>query len=545
MTKLAVSIFVESTAQAHAAAARAAEGGADLIEYRIDRFTEPDCHLPGLVETSPLPCILTCRPIWEGGLCELDDEQRLKVFERAMTASRPPAYIDIELDSYHRSSSVRNIVARWVDHPGQVGPADAGLILSSHDFERRPVDLYQRIEAMAAAPACRVIKLAWQVRSLRDNIEAFEIMRQGYKPTIAVCMGEAGLPSRILAKKFNALLSFTTLDERESTAPGQPTIEQAKSLYRWDAIGPLTKVYGVIGYPVAHSMSPAIHNAGFDETGFDGVYLPMPIPPDYTHFKATVGAWLDMPELHFRGASVTIPHKENLLRFVQERGGQIEPLAARIGAANTLTVTEDGGLFASNTDYAAALDAVCNSLGIGRDGLAGKRIAVIGAGGAARAIVAGFAAAGATVVIYNRTLARADEIARAFTAGGTAEPAATAAELSGPAPPQGKVVAAPLEKLCDSCCHIYINCTPIGMHPHTDDSPINPSDAPRSWGEGTVVFDTIYNPIETRLLREARTAGCLTIPGTEMFTRQAAAQFEMWTGKQAPLDVIERAMRQK
>ncbi len=550
MTRLAVSIMVEAVQQAHAAAARAAEGGADLVEYRIDTFTGPDCDLAGLVDGSPLPCILTCRPVWEGGLCELDETARLKVFERAMTAGRPPAYIDIELAAYQKSPDLRRAVARWVDHPGQVGRADAGLILSSHDFEQRPVDLYQRIEAMVAAAACRVIKLAWRARSLRDNIEAFELLRHGYKPTIALCMGEAGLPSRVLARKFNGLLTFAALEADQATAPGQPTLEQLKTLYRWDATGPLTRVYGVIGHPVGHSMSPAIHNAGFDHTGFDGVYLPMPIPPDYTHFKATVGAWLDMADLHFRGASVTIPHKENLLRFVAERGGQIEPLAARIGAANTLTVGDDGTLHASNSDYAAALDAVCNGLGIGRAELAGRRVAVIGAGGAARAIVAGFAAAGATVVVYNRTLERARQLAEAFSAGGDGVgdgggPAGGGGDAAGTDVAPGKVVAAPLEKLCDCCCQIYINCTPIGMHPDVDKTPIEASAAPRQWGEGTVVFDTIYNPIETRLLREARAADCITIPGTEMFTRQAAAQFQTWTGREAPLEVFEGVMRKR
>lgn len=549
MTKLAVAIMVDSLEQALADAAKAAERGADLVEFRIDRFVDHAGELASLVERAALPCILTCRPTWEGGEYDGDDQARISLLEHAGMATRPPAYVDVELATYQRSANIRQKVGLVVDHPAQVRPVDTGLILSSHDFEQRPIDLYQRIEAMAAAPACRVIKVVWKARSLRDNIEAFEIIRQRHKPTIALCMGEEGLASRVLAKKFNALLTFVAVDEGRATAPGQPTIEQIKRLYRWDAINAETRVFGVIGYPVGHSMSPAIHNAGFEAVGYNGVYLPMPIPPAYEAFKATVLSWLDFKDLHFSGASVTIPHKQNLMQFVEEQGGQVEPLAKAIGAANTLHVRDDGSLYACNTDYAGALDAVCDGMGIARSELTGMRIGVIGAGGAARAIVAGFAAHGATVVIYNRTLERAQELAEQFNGKAFIEGAAG-----------GRVVAARMEKLCDSCCQVFVNCTPIGMHPHVDATPMAQGEsggAGASGGTGgveapgfvfepgTVVFDTVYNPINTRLLREARAAGCLTIPGTEMFTRQAAAQFKLWTGHDAPLKIFSQVLLDK
>jgi 3-dehydroquinate dehydratase/shikimate dehydrogenase len=526
MTRLAVSIFVHALEQALADAATAAQRGADLVEFRIDGFTDHPALVTQLVEQSPLPCIITCRPTWEGGLYDGDDQTRIAVFEHAGVGARGPSYLDVELVAWQRSANLRQKVQLVVDHPGQVRPTSTGLILSSHDFESRPADLLQRIEAMAAAPACRVIKVAWKARSLRDNLEVFELLQQRHKPTIALCMGEYGLPSRVLARKFGALLTFAALEEGGGTAPGQPSIAQLKHLYRWDQLNAATRVYGVIGHPVGHSMSPAIHNAGFDAVGHDGVYLPMPIPPEYEHFKATVGSWLAAPGLHFRGASVTIPHKENLLRFVREQGGQIEPLAQKIGAANTLTVREDGSLLATNSDYRGALDSVCAGLGIDAGQLAGKRVAVLGAGGAARAIVAGFADQGATVVIYNRTLDKAQQLAQQFQDS------------------PGKVVAARLEKLCDSCCEIFINCTPLGMHPKMDDTPM-PPESRRGWGPGTLVFDTVYNPVQTRLLREAAADGCMTIPGTEMFVRQAAAQFELWTAHAAPLDIFRNVLRKK
>lgn len=547
MTRLTVAIFVQSLEQALAAAARAAEAGADLVEFRIDQFTDNPGQIIELVNRSALPCIITCRPTWEGGHYDGDDQTRMSLIEHVGLAESPdhvshgggkPAYIDIELAAYQRSANLRQKVGLVVDHPGQVRPTDTGLVLSSHDFQTRPVDLYQRVEAMVAAPACRIVKVVWRARSLRDNLEAFEILRQHHKPTIALCMGDEGLPSRVLAKKFGAFLTFAALDATTGTAPGQPTVEQIKRLYRWDHIDAATRVYGVIGHPVGHSMSPAIHNAGFDATGHNGVYLPMPIPPEYEHFKATVGSWIDMKELDFRGASVTIPHKENLLRFVAERGGVIEPLSLRIGAANTLHVRDDGSLYACNTDYAAALDAVCEAMGITRAGLRGRRVAVIGAGGAARAIVAGFAGYGATVVVYNRTLEKAQAIADQFN--GMNAQGEIGAGSGG-----GKVVAARPEKLCDSCCGVFINCTPIGMHPNVGDTPIPTAAETQGWGAGTVVFDTIYNPLETRLLREAKAAGCTAVPGTEMFVRQAADQFKLWTGTPAPMDVFRRTLADK
>jgi 3-dehydroquinate dehydratase/shikimate dehydrogenase len=529
MTKIAAAIMVSNLDQALCLAARAAELGADLVEYRVDNLAEsPEGAklVTTLIEKSPLPCIITCRASWEGGECDVDDQTRVSFLENAcLNGELRPAYLDFELASHQKSFNIRQKVELMVDHPGQIREVDTGLILSSHDFDKRPVDLYQRVEAMSHATACRVIKVAWMARSLRDNIEAFEILQSQYKPTIALCMGEAGLASRVLAKKFGALLTFAAIDGQPGTAPGQPTISQLKQLYRWDSINAQTKVYGVIGCPVGHSMSPAIFNAAFAQEGYDGVYLPMLIEPSYESFKATVLAWLDMPSLHFKGASVTIPHKQNLMRFVTEQGGEVEQLAQRIGAANTLTVREDGSLYASNSDYAGALDAVVQNMGIAREEVKDLRVAVIGAGGAARAIVAGFSHYGATVVVYNRTLAKAQQLADEFTN------------------PYGKVVAAPMDKLCDSCCQVFINCTPLGMHPNVETSPLAQDFG--GYGPGTVVFDTVYNPRNTLLLRQARAAGCLTIQGTEMFVRQAAAQYQLWTGQEAPVPCFSRVLLEK
>jgi len=519
MTHLTVPITVTDLDQAVADSAKAAERGADLVEFRIDRFTDEPDAVTELVQRSALPCIITCRPTWEGGAYDGDEQTRISVIEHAGLGARKPAYIDLELQAWLSSANLRQKISLVVDDPDRPRQTDTGLILSSHDFETRPIDLIRRVTDMADAPLCRVIKLAWRARSLRDNLEALEIVGEQLKPTIALCMGEEGLASRVLAKKFGALLTFASLEDTSGTAPGQPTVEEIKTLYRWDSLNKDTRVFGVIGYPVGHSMSPPVHNAGFDAAGVNAVYLPMPVPPEYEHFKATVSSWLAMDSLHFGGASVTIPHKENLLRFVAEQGGEVEALADQIGAANTLQVRKDGTLYACNTDYAAALDAVCDGLSIERDGLKGKRVAVIGAGGAARAVVAGFGTYGAEVTVYNRTAEKAQALADQFDA-----------------------QAAGLDGLADAAADVYINCTPIGMHPNVDASPM--PTCPHI-GPGVVVFDTIYNPIDTKLLRDAKAAGCVTIPGTEMFVRQGAAQFELWTGKAAPLDVFRRVLEEQ
>lgn len=521
---LCVPIMVESLEDAVTLSHQAAERGADLVEFRIDSFTDDVDAITKLVELSALPCIITCRLAAEGGEYDGDEQMRISLLEHACLGPRQPAYLDVELEAYLTSANLRqkiHLVVDTPDNPDQHRAISTGLILSSHDFQQRPADLDRRLLAAASQPAARVIKFAWKARSLRDNVQAFEMLERKIKPAIVLCMGEQGLASRVLAKKFGALLTFASLDQSSGTAPGQPTLRDLKHRYRWDKLRRDTAVFGVIGHPVGHSLSPHIHNAGFDAVDHNAVYLPMPIPPEYEHFKATVGEWLGYAPLDFQGASVTIPHKQNLLRFVREHHGEIEPLAARIGVANTLARCHDGSLYACNTDYAAALDSVCHALRIERSELSGRKVAVLGAGGAARAIVAGFADAGASVTVYNRTLERAEQLAADF------------GDLS-------EIQAATLDTVGDLDAEVFINATSVGMHPHVDGCPV-PDEMP-AFKPGVVVFDTIYNPRQTKLLAMAKAAGCITVEGTEMFVRQAATQFELWTGKAAPLEVFRRVM---
>jgi 3-dehydroquinate dehydratase/shikimate dehydrogenase len=526
MTRLCVAIFVTDLAQARRDVALAAEAGADLVELRVDQLENP-VYLQSLVGDRTVPAIVTCRPTWEGGLAEVSDEERGTTLRLAANAGA--AFVDLELKTVQLYRGL--VVQALTERPSEF----ARLIVSSHDFVGRPARINNLVQDLQQAPA-DIIKIVWTARTIRDNIEAFEILQHQQKPTIALCMGEAGLISRVLTKKFNGFLTFASLDAAHGTASGQISIDDMKRLYRWDAIDAQTKVYGVVGSPVAHSMSPAMHNAGFDHIGFNGVYLPLLVEKSYESFKAFMESFLAFAPLHLSGLSITIPHKENALRYLKEKGAgaaEVEPLAERIGALNTIVIDWDlaGGaprLRGFSSDYPAILDCITEKLGIGRDGLAGKRVAVIGAGGTGRTAVAALAAHGATVVVYNRTRDRAD---------------ALAAEFNGMT---GKVVAAPLEKLCDSCCEIYLNTTSLGMHPHVDASAWGQKlPALAGGGAGTLAFDAVYNPLETRFLQQARAAGASTIDGGELLVRQAGRQFQEWTGQPAPMAIMSAAMRSR
>jgi 3-dehydroquinate dehydratase/shikimate dehydrogenase len=505
MTQLCVAIFVNDIDGARRDIAQAAEEGADVVELRVDAMVDPQL-VKKVVSESILPCVVTCRPVWEGGQSEQTDEERMRVLGAAIDGNARG--VDVELETIRR---------------GVAPPRGAQLIVSNHDFAGRPERLHNTIVEMNDGPG-DVNKLVWTARTVRDNLEAFELLLSRQKPTIALCMGEAGLISRVLTKKFGGFLTFAALETGKGTAPGQVSVRDMKRLYRWDALNANTRVYGVVASPVMHSMSPAIHNACFERIGWDGVYLPLLVDGSYESFKAFMETFLAFPGMNLSGLSVTLPHKENALRYLQEKGAEVEELAVRIGAVNTIVI-EGNTLRGMNTDYAAILDSITAKMGISRDGLKGVRVGVLGAGGTGRTAVAGLAACGATVVVYNRTRDKADALAAEFTG------------------KSGKVVAAPIERLCDSCCQVWVNTTSVGMYPNVGTSPFG--DATPTFDGQTVVFDTIYNPIKTRLLDQAEAAGAKTIGGIEMFVRQAAAQFEAWTGKPAPRDLMREVVEKR
>ncbi|MBN2563441.1 MAG: type I 3-dehydroquinate dehydratase [Phycisphaerae bacterium] len=569
MTLLAAPVFGNSIEQIRRDREAAVKHGADLIELRIDLMEGvSDDDIRSLRNSRGLPIILTIRSAAEGGRWPGDDDERIG---RLIALGPFVDYIDVELATYQRSADIRQKIglalkcAGYVSQAGgkeeNVHPGKRKLILSRHDLTSRPPTLQADFVAMLDEPACHVPKLVWRGRTIRDNFEAFDLMRESPRPAIVICMGEEGLLSRVLARKFGAFATFAAVAAGSETAAGQASIADMKELYRWDAIDGDTRVYGVIGDPVGHSISPRVHNAAFAATGENAVYLPMRVGPSYESFKAFMSEVLARPWLDFRGFSVTIPHKENAVRYLREAGGTIDPLAERLGAVNTLSLTTDGRLTGHNTDCAAAIDAIAAGLrtsrakprdaeasaagapGLGRgvaerpvgsrpfeehppakaggsrDGvqmesaLSGLGVAVLGAGGAARAIVAGLAEAGAHVTIFNRTEDKARALAETFGCRHLPWPQRVKADAT-----------------------LVVNCTSVGLWPAVNASPL-PATALRP---GMTVFDTIYNPLRTRLLREADDCGCATIDGLTMFALQARAQFEIWTGRRLPAETIRQ-----
>ncbi|MGQ9649520.1 MAG: shikimate dehydrogenase [Phycisphaerae bacterium] len=513
MTLLCVPLTADTCQAMAEQIAQATRLGTDMVELRLDHLREPSLDaVRGLMDRAEhfsVDVLITCRLAEEGGNFTGSEEHRVRLFEAAALVGGN--YLDVELAAWRRSALLRDRLdaIRLARDPSR----PLKLILSRHDFEKTPDNLSSIIEDIAHEP-CDVVKLATKAESIVDSLRVLDALRESAarRPTIALAMGEAGILTRVLARKLGAMLTFASLEAGKESAPGQVTATDMLGLYRWNSIGPATAVYGVIGCPVRHSMSPAIFNAAFTAVECDAVYLPLRVEPPYEAFAAFIDGCLSRPWLNLSGCSVTIPHKENLLRYVAEHNGEVEPLTERIGAANTLHVKAGEPLLgACNTDYRGAMDALCAGIGCTPEELGRLSVAVLGAGGVSRAIVAGLRDCGCRVTIYNRTFDRAKALAAEFGA-----------------------EARPLDQAANHEADIIINGTSIGMWPNVDDTPL-PADA--LIGK-PVVFDTIYNPIETRLLREARLHSCRTVDGVSMFVNQAAAQFERWIGRPAPFDVL-------
>jgi 3-dehydroquinate dehydratase/shikimate dehydrogenase len=316
-------------------------------------------------------------------------------------------------------------------------------------------------------------------------------------------MGRAGLISRIIAKKLGSFVTFASIDANSATAPGQLNISELTKSYRHDNIDADTELFGVIADPVGHSLSPAIHNACFAEKKMNRLYLPLWIQGDKQQFETFLNNVLRRKWLSFHGFSVTIPHKRNALDYAGTNQGFVEPLAEKIGAVNTLIISPDGRVKAYNTDYTAALEAIISGMKIKKAKLNELPVAVVGAGGVSRAIVAGLSDAGAKIKIYNRTVEKAEKLAAEFDC-----------EF------------APLDDLENLDAKLLVNCTSIGMHPNVEATPV-----PKEYLNRTMaVFDTVYNPAETLLLKETKSKRAKRIDGISMFVNQAMAQFKLFTG---------------
>jgi 3-dehydroquinate dehydratase / shikimate dehydrogenase len=513
-TKIAVPIAARTPEQAHQQVQAAKAAGADLLELRVDylEHLSTDLVTTLIAETKnaggkPPPLIVTCRDKQQGGAIDYPARLRVDVLIAALKAGAE--FIDLEYDNFRLTDNEERLrVALSQSRKGR-------LILSAHNFETRFENIGKLFRTISNACPGAIPKLIYVANHINDCFEAFDLLHQTSGERIIFCMGEGGLISRILAKKLGGFVTFASVDEENTTAPGQLTIKQLKTLYRCDAIQADTQLFGVIANPVGHSLSPAIHNACFADKGLNCLYLPLLVEGGQQEFDSFVNHALLRKWLNFGGFSVTIPHKENALAYVRARHGSVEPLAAKIGAANTLLVGPDGKLIASNTDYAGALDALAKEAKISKAKLNGLPVAIVGAGGVARALVAGLSDAGANITIYNRTVERAEKLAAEFGC-----------------------AFAPLDGLPSVDAKLLINCTSIGMHPNVEATPVPLEVLKRTMA----VFDTVYNPAETLLLREAKKKKAKTIDGIAMFVNQAMAQFNLFTHQDANPELMRKTV---
>lgn len=483
---------------------KAKEKGADLVELRLDflKNFNPDYDLEVLIRNSCLPTLVTFRPTWEGGQYDGDESKRRSALCKAMELGAD--YIDVEL----------KVADQFFDSFGKKKPTKTLIIVSSHNYQSTPSveeigNLVSRIQATGAD----IVKIATTALDITDCARVLQVLTHSQVPVIGLVMREKGLISRILCAKFGGYLTFGTLEEGAVSAPGQPTIKDLLDLYNFRLIGPDTKVFGLIGNPVGHSKSPHMYNPAFKSVNFDGIYVPL-LVDSVPNFLKTYSS----PD--FIGYSVTIPHKMAGLECCEE----VDPIAKAIGAINCLVRRpSDGKLAGYNFDYVGAIEAIEEGLQEGGSiaaisPLAGKVFVVIGAGGAGKALAYGGKAKGARVVIANRTLASAVDLASKV--GGNA---ISLDELDSFAPEEGMIL---------------VNTTSVGMKPKINETPIS-KNALKNYA---LVFDAVYTPKLTRLLREAQELGAIIVYGTEMLVNQAFRQFEQFTGLPAPKELMREVL---
>ena len=473
-------------------AARDAASGVDMVELRLDGVA--DVNVRGALTGRRLPVIVTCRPTWEGGGFDGSEERRQALLMEALDAGAE--FVDIE----------------WrAGFTGVIERDPARVVVSSHDFGGVPADLASRATAMRQTGAA-VIKIAVTAARLSDSLPLLEIARGS--DAVVIAMGAAGLPSRLLATRFGSRWTYAG----HAVAPGQIPAARMIDEFRFRAAGRDTAIYGVVGNNVMHSMSPVMHNAAFDAARLDAVYVPL-CAADFDDFLGFAGA------LGVSGASVTIPFKLDALEAAQHA----DSVTRGVGAANTLRRSDPPPLLASqeklrrgratagwdatNTDVQGFLDPL---EGIYPRPLRGARAAVMGGGGAARAVAVALVSRGAHVTVHARRREQAYEVA-----------AACGAEAGSWPPPPGS-------------WDLLVNCTPLGGPTARTESPL-----PGGPFDGTLVYDLTYGDSETPLLREARQAGCLALDGLPMLIAQAERQFEWWTGQRPQAGVMEAAAHKR
>ncbi|MCO5555329.1 hypothetical protein L7F22_008875 [Adiantum nelumboides] len=477
----------------------AVEQGADMVELRLDTILAPfnaPHDLPSLLLRCPLPAIVSVRPRWAGGLYDGDEHQRLQVL--LLAAELGALYVDVEFEVAPKFFA--NLRKR-----------NSKVIISYHSCHKSlTADELGGLAAKMQDMGADVIKFVSIVEKITDVAPMLQLHSLSNIPSILLATGERGQISQLLSPKYGGFLTMGSLDSCQELFPSQPILSRLTKVFQTFHVNESTEVFGLISCPVSHSIGPIIHNAAFTQVNHNGIYVPFLVDDLSEFFKVYNG-------FNFSGFSIGIPYKADALKFCDE----VDVSAQGIGAVNTIVRRKcDGKLIGYNTDCEAAISAIEDGLterqNTKTNVLQGKLFVLIGSGGAGKAIAFGAKQRGARVVVTDYFHERAEELANAVG---------------------GKALRLDmLDDFCPESGMILANASPVGMHPNVDRSPIKK----KALQHYSLVFDAIYNPATTKLLREAAECGAAVVGGLEMFIRQATAQFELFTGNHAP----EKQMRQ-
>jgi 3-dehydroquinate dehydratase / shikimate dehydrogenase len=460
-----------------------------FLEFRLDYLPKPGLALPKIrsfFEMFPHAVVIaTCRRAASGGKFRGSVASQLELLSKAAAAGCQ--LVDVELQTALKCKGEQLPKLR----------SRAALILSFHDFHGTK-KLPETLEKMRNYPA-DFYKVVSTATTLTDNVTMMKFLEKesDRHSLVGLCMGEQGLISRVLGVRAGSAFTFASVSEEERTAPGQVTAQDLRSVYRIEQVDVATRVYGVAGDPISHSLSPIIMNTALRRENVNAVYLAL-------HAKTLKDLLTCGREIPIHGLSITMPYKEAILKYLDNTDSH----TTKIGACNTIVRAQDGKLYGFNTDTAGVVRPLEQ-----RIPLEGARILVLGAGGAARAAVFGLKERGCEVFILNRTPAPAQKLAR-----------------------QAKARTIKRQDLRKLAFDVIVNATPVGMS-NSGESPLHENEI-----NAKFVFDMVYDPPETRFLKAAKARGAQIIPGIEMFVHQAARQFEIWTGKPAPWDDMLRVV---
>ncbi len=453
-----------------------------FLELRLDYLSQPLAALPKvktLLEMHPeATFIATCRRAVNGGKFKGSVAAELAVLRKAADIGFP--LVDLELQSAEalKADDLQDLSNR------------VGIILSYHNFKNSK-KLDEQFEEMSQYPA-DFYKLVSTATNLYDNVTMMKFLEanSGKHEMVGLCMGEQGIISRVLGVRAGSIFTFGAATRGEETAPGQVLAGELRDTYRIDIVDQATQVYGVAGDPISHSLSPVMMNAAFRREAVNAVYLAL-------HAKSLKDLMACVRDIPIRGLSITMPYKQDIVEELDNS----DALTKQIGACNTVVRAADGKLYGFNTDVAGVVVPLEQRLH-----LAGARVLIVGAGGVARAAAFGLKNKGAEVFLTNRTAEKGQTLAR-----------------------QSKVKYLKRPEVAKQSFDVIINATPVGMNGNKQ-SPLEEKELNAKY-----VFDLVYTPAETKLTKMAVAKGLQVIPGLEMFVQQGARQFEIWTGKPAPI----------